>query len=109
MADYVKSFLGSPQLYVTAIMLFFSSCITTFDMRLIQEKRASGEDTFVPHLPNWVGAFIWLDWGLIIALFVMSWKHAIAIVVIRFALKVSPLLEIVGAFIMEPFLVKKQE
>lgn len=96
--------IDSPLFLTTLILYFLVSCITTFDTRLIQAKRVNRPYPF--DLPEWTGIFSIIYFILLIALFVMHWKLALAAKVVQFILKFLPVLEIIGSFMMTPFLRK---
>jgi hypothetical protein len=87
---------------LTVACLLFA-CISTFDLRLTQAKR----DGYLPPneqtLPNWVGIFDLLMWGMFLVLLYLNWKYALVLFAIKFVLKVLPVLEIIGYFLMAPF------
>ncbi len=60
-------------------------------------------------LPSWVGIFGFLQWAIFIALFILNWKYALIIFVVKFILKVLPVLETIGNILMSPFLPKKTD
>ena len=96
--------IDSPIIILITIIYFFTSSITTFDIRIIQaQKEGSDEQS----LPRWVAYLYWLNWIFGVLLLLLNWKYALFVFVIRFILKVLPVLEIVGNFLMSPFKVKK--
>lgn len=92
--------ITSPLYQTLTILYFLVESIVTFDVRLIQAKR-QGEDFGL--LPPWTGIFIYIGWGLFIALLVLSWKLALIIFAVKFVLKVLPVLETIGNILMSPF------
>ena len=96
-------------LVVIALTIFYiiTSAITTFDIRMTQAKRDGTLPPDEPILPKWVALVFLVDWLLIVALILLNWKYAILIFVVRFILKVLPVLEIVGNILMLPFKPKK--
>ena len=90
----------SPLYLTLTIAYFVVASITTLDIRLHQAK-ASGQDFGM--LPPWVGIFPFMQWGLFIALFVLNWKIAIGLFILKFILKVLPVLETIGNILMAPF------
>jgi hypothetical protein len=92
-------------LYLSLVVVYFLvASVTTFDIRLTQAK-SGGEDFGT--LPAWTGIFGWLQWGLFIVLAILNWRCAIWIFVVRFTLKVLPVLETVGNIVMAPFRSRK--
>ncbi|HOQ91397.1 MAG TPA: hypothetical protein PKV49_01025 [bacterium] len=103
MLDFLKEGLSSPVVLVLTIGYLITSSITTFDIRMTQGRKNGTLPANEPMLPNWVAYIFWIDWIIIIALAFINWKFAIAIFIIRFILKVLPVLEILGNFLMAPF------
>ena len=85
---------------ILTILYFIFASITTFDIRINQAIK-QGEDE-IP-LPQWVAILYWLLWAIWILIFLLNWKYALIIFVIKFILKVIPALEIVGRILMSPF------
>ena len=92
----------SNQLVWVTIAYAVTSSISVFDIRLIQWRNQS-EIGDTPYLPKWVALVHWADWGLLLYLIFLDWKYAIATYIIRFTLKVLPVLEFVGGLLMSPF------
>lgn len=99
--------INSPIVIILTILYFITSAITTFDIRMIQAKRDGRLPPNEPMLPSWTGLIAWLDWGIIIALLFLNWKYAIVVFIIKFILKVLPVLETIGNLLMSPFKQKK--
>jgi len=96
----------SPIYLGLTIVYFLVASIVTFDIRLIQARR-QGEN--YPILPSWTGIFGWLQWAIFIVLFVLNWKYALIIFVVKFILKVLPVLETIGNILMSPFRPKESD
>ena len=92
--------IEAPIVIIITIVYFFSSSITMFDIRIIQARRDGLDER---SLPQWVAYLYWLNWLLGLALIFLNWKYAILVFVIRFILKVLPVLETVGNLLMAPF------
>lgn len=107
MIQYVISALSSPIILILTILYFITSAITTFDIRMQQGVKKGTLPLDEPMLPNWVAYIFWLDLALIITLAILNWKFALVIFIIRFLLKVLPVLETIGNFLMAPFKKKK--
>lgn len=60
-------------------------------------------------LPWWTTAFVFLKWGAFIVLVVLNWKYALVLYVFLFAMRVLPVLEWIGQFIMRPFLIDSKK
>ena len=84
---------------------FIISSITTFDIRLIQAKK-SGLLTLSEQLPKWVAIIHWIEIVILITIILLNWKVAIVVYLVRFVLKVLPVLETIGNIIMSPFKIK---
>lgn len=89
--------LSSPVFLIIILLYFIASSIETYDIRIIQAYKA-GED--VKLLPKWVGFVYWICWLLFLLIVLLNWKYAIIIYLVRFILKVLPVLENIGALIM---------
>lgn len=96
----------SPLYLVLVGVYFLSASVSTFDTRLTQ-ARWNGQDFGT--LPAWTVIFDWLQWGLFVVLAVLNWQLAIGIFVVKFILKLLPVLEIIGHILMAPFLSKKSK
>lgn len=94
---------------LVALTVVYAVCaaITTFDIRIIQAKKAGFLRPNHPVIPNWTGVFGWLLWGTWIAIFLLNWKYALALFVIKFILKVVPVLENLGAVLLMPIIGKE--
>ncbi len=75
--------IESPVIIIITIIYFITSSIETFDLRLTQAKKA-GQD--VEQLPTWVNFFYLASWFLFLILFLLNWKYAIVVFVIKFIL-----------------------
>lgn len=93
----------TPLMYGLLIVYFITASITVFDTRLIQAKRNGIVEPESPMLPNWVGLIAWLDWIVLLSLFLLNWRVAIAAWIVKFILSVLPVLEIIGSLLMTPF------
>ena len=90
---------------ILTVLYFIIASITTFDIRIIQAIR-QGEDE-IP-LPRWVAIFHWFLWITWIWIFLLNWQYALTIFVVKFVLKVLPVLETIGNILMAPFKPKKK-
>lgn len=113
MEEFINRILIEPlkTLEILWLSIAFLICesISTYDTRLRQHHIRgfhSGVSIAADGrmLPSWVVLFDFIRWGLLIAIVVMNWKYSIALYVIKFILKVIPILENIGAAIMSPFL-----
>lgn len=93
----------SPIIGIFTIAYFITSAITTFDIRLIQGVKNGTLPPDEPMLPKWVNVIFWLDWIIFICLFLLNWKFALLVIVVRFIFKVLPVLETIGNVLMFPF------
>jgi len=107
MIELFNTTLTSPVVIVLTIFYAITSAITTFDIRMTQAKRDGSLPPDEPTLPKWVALIFWVDWVLLLALILLNWKYTILVFVIRFILKVLPVLEITGNVLMSPFKSKK--
>ncbi|MEN2416410.1 hypothetical protein AAYQ19_21630 [Flavobacterium sp. D4] len=79
------------------------SSITTFDIRLIQGKKNGTLPPEEPDLPKWVEILYWLEWIIFAIMVYLNWRYALIVFATKFVLKVLPILEIIGNFLMTPF------
>lgn len=100
--------IDSTLIIVLTILYFICESIATFDIRLIQGKRNGSLPPDEPLLPDWTSIFIFIGWGIFIAFILLNWKYAILIFIIKFILKVLPVLETVGNILMSPFKTRKR-
>lgn len=106
MFELIKTAIYSPTVLILTVIYYFAASITTFDIRLIQAKRTGSR---VPMLPSWVAIFIFIHIGIFMYLFFfINWQYAVLIFVIKYILKVLPVLETIGELIMKPFLIEKK-
>ncbi len=95
--------IDSTVIIALTILYFICESISTFDIRLMQGKRDGSLPPDEPLLPNWTAIFIWMGWIIFIALILLNWKYAILIFIVKFVLKVLPVLETIGNILMSPF------
>jgi hypothetical protein len=93
----------TPLIIGLTVAYFILASITTFDIRMIQAKRAGVLPPDEPMLPTWVNLLYWLEWTVFLALLYLNWKYALILFVIKFVLKVLPVLETIGNVLMSPF------
>ncbi|KAF2511231.1 hypothetical protein [Flavobacterium foetidum] len=93
----------SPVLVGLTIAYGIISAITTLDIRIIQAKKNGTLPYDEPNLPKWVEMLYWLEWLVFIVMVYLNWKYALLVFAIKFILKVLPVLEIIGNFLMMPF------
>jgi hypothetical protein len=96
----------TPSLIGLTIAYFIVASITTFDIRMIQAKRDGSLPSDEPLPPPWIGIFAYLQWAIFLVLLYLNWKFALVLFVLKFVLKVVPVLETVGNFLMAPFRAK---
>lgn len=100
--------IDSTVIIVLTVLYFICESISTFDIRLIQAKRNGTLPPDEPLLPAWTAIFIWIGWAIFIALILLNWEYAILVFIIKFILKVFPVLETIGNILMSPFRPRKQ-
>ena len=103
MINLFNSAVNSTPILILTVIYVITSSITTFDVRLMQAKRHGTLPSDETLLPDWTAIFIWLDWGILIALIFLNWRYAILVYGIIFILKVLPVLETIGGILMSPF------
>jgi len=92
----------------TLITIYFiTASVTLFNKRLIQAEKNGNLLPGHPMLPPWVGLLVWVNWLTLLALFLLSYKVAIAALIIKFVLSVLPGLDILGSILMSPFTKKR--
>ena len=96
--------INSPIIIALTIIYFIAESISTFDTRIIQGKKRGLLPPDTPMLPEWTGVFALLVWGTWIFLFILNWAFAFILLVIKFVLKVLPILERIGGFIVSLFI-----
>ena len=96
---YEYPFLSPLYLGLT-ILYFLVASIVIFDTRLVQAKKR-GE--IHPELPRWISIFYMVQILLFWSLFILNWRYALVLFVVKFILKVLPVLEIIGNILMRPF------
>ncbi len=99
--------INSPIIIFVTILYVITSAITTFDIRMTQAKRDGSLPPDEPALPSWISLIFWADWAFALILLLLNWKYAVVVFIIRFILKVLPVLEIAGNVIMSHFKIKK--
>jgi hypothetical protein len=95
-------------LLILFVIYFLAASITTFDIRMTQAKRSGNLPQNEPMLPNWVSLFYWVMWGAWLVVLVIDWQVAITIFILKFVLKVVPILETIGNILMSPFKVREK-
>ncbi len=107
MQELFRAPLESPLLLWLTVSFFFVASITTFTKRVDQAKKAGTYPPEDPEPPWWVGIFIYIEFAIKIALFVINWKYGILVYVVGFVLALLPVLETVGNILLAPFKPKR--
>lgn len=94
--------ISSPIVITLTIVYFICAAVTTFDTRIIQAKKAGYLSENRSFVPAWTGLFGILMWLVFIVLILLNWWFAIMLFVLRFILKVAPVLENLGALLLLP-------
>ena len=107
MVELFNTPLSSPIYIVLLLVYFICESISTFDTRIIQAKKNGflREDEAI--VPQWTGIFAILGWLAFIGLVLLNWKIAIVVFIIKFILKVAPVLENIGAVLLIPVVGKE--
>jgi hypothetical protein len=105
----VGAFVDSFTIQILSLLYFIVTAIGTYDVRLIQAKQKKytadvANEAEGLMLPNWVGYIHWVGWIIFGTLLFLNWKFAIVLFILIFVLKVSPVMERFGAFLMYRFL-----
>ncbi len=93
---------NSPILAALIIVYFLLAAVTTFEIRVIQSQKSKVQQAGQVSLPAWTGIFAYLMWLAWLAIFLLNWQLALVVFVLKFILKVLPVLEIFGSFILTP-------
>lgn len=93
--------LVTPTYLALVAVYFLAASVVTLDIRLEQARRFEGQD--FGELPKWTVVFLYLQWATFAVLAVLNWKLAVFLFVIKFILKLLPVLETVGNLLMAPF------
>jgi hypothetical protein len=94
--------VSTPLLIALTIVYAICAAITTFDTRIIQAKKHGYLRESDAQVPSWTGLFGILLWATWVAIFLLSWWYALLLFVIKFVLKVLPVLENIGALLLTP-------
>jgi len=92
----------TPLIIFLTVAYFFVNSIYTYDLRVMQWKRAGDLPPDFPSLPSWIAIFLWLNWIIFGVLLYLNWKYALVIFALRFVLKVLPVLETIGGILTYP-------
>ncbi len=103
MIELFNTAVRSPVIITLTVLYFLTSSITTFDIRMTQGKCDGTIPSNEQMPPRWVALIYWIDWLLIIAIFLLNWKYAVLVFIVKFILQVLPVLEIAGNILMSPF------
>lgn len=87
---------------ILAIAYFTVASVDTFDTRLIQAKRDGRLPPDQQMLPEWIVIFTWIMWGIFVAMLYVDWRYALTMFVLKFILKVLPVLETIGNILTSP-------
>ena len=85
------------------IVYFLAASVDTYGTRIYQWKRDGLIPPDVELLPLWTMVFTYLMWGIFLVLLYLNWKSALGLFVLKFILKVLPVLETVGRWLMTPY------
>ena len=103
MKEIFFNVINSPNVILLAIIYLIISCITTYDIRITQAKRNGILSVEEPDLPKWISLLFWIEWITLIIISILDWKFAIILFVLKFILKVLPVLETIGKILVQPF------
>ena len=99
--------INSPLLIILTVIYGICAAITTFDTRIIQAKQVGYLARNKAYVPAWTGLFAILLWATWTAIFLLNWWYALALFVIKVALKELSVLEHIGALLLWPILEKE--
>jgi len=103
MTEFFTNALKSPLIIGLTIAYLILASITTFGIRITQAKKNGTWSVDEPDLPKWTGILFWLEWIVFIIILILNWKFGIALFILKFILKVLPVLETIGNILMRPF------
>jgi hypothetical protein len=99
--------INSPLLITLTVSYGICAAITTFNARIIQAKQVGYLTRKKAYVPAWTGLFAILLWVTWTAIFLLNWRYALAVFVIKLALKNLYALENIGAWLFWPILDKE--
>ncbi len=112
--DILRAPIDSPWVLALSITYILAESPRIYDARIIQSI-SRGIRSAVAHravgysVPSWVGYLSFPVWLSVIGLFVLNWKYALCFYAVMFLLKVIPVLEHIGEFLMRPFMIKEDD
>lgn len=89
---------------VVTIAFFLTSAVTKFDVNLTKAISIGDVPPDQARLPDWIGWLFWLHWALIVTLFVLNWRLAILVYVVRSILSFFGIMGIVGGILTLPIM-----
>jgi len=90
--------------YIALICIYFlSESISTFDTRIIQAKKGGYLRESDIAVPGWTAIFIFIGWVSLIAMILLNPIAAFVVFIVKYILKVMPVLENIGALLLTPF------
>lgn len=95
--------IDHPVLITLIVLYAIAAAVTTYDMRYIQAKRENRLPQGHLEPPYWIGFFAYLLWGTWIAILALSGLFALVLLIVKFILKVVPVLEVIGEELIRPF------
>ena len=103
--EFFRTSVSSPILVSLTVVYFLSEAISTFDTRIIQAKKAGYlEQSY--KVPDWTGVFAILSWIIFLAILLLNPIYAVIMFIVKFILKVLPILENIGAILLIPIVGK---
>lgn len=115
--NFFHTAIDTPVIISLTIIWLITSSIETFDMRLNQAEktpsitmreavRRSEVKNHTPISKAITNIIAISNWILILIIFLLNPLYAVAIFIIRFILKVLPVLETIGGWVMKPIMKK---
>jgi hypothetical protein len=100
---YILTPISSPLMISLLILYFLLACITTYDIRITQGKKAGILPADYPSFGMSMNIILWIEWAVWIAIMILNWKMDLIAWGAKFILKVLPVLEKIRALMVSPF------
>jgi hypothetical protein len=97
----LKAFQSATLGWLT-IAFLITTCLVTYDKRIIQYKKSGALPPETPDAPGWTNIFAWAEIGLKVALLVINWQFGLLLYALGFMLATLGVLERVGNLVMSP-------
>jgi len=99
--------INTPLLLTLTVIYGICAAVTTLNACINQAKQVGYLSRKEAYVPAWAGLFAILLWATLSAIFLLNWWYALALFVIKFALKELSVLKYIGALLLWPILDKE--